>query len=197
MATKPTGKGSQYIKVVADHVDEVRAMLELLSRREVLVGFPEDSSAREVSPDEDPDITNAALGYIHNTGMPEQNIPARPFMEPGLEEAKDAITRKLAKTAKRVLKREGLIAIEQGFTEVGLAAQFALRRKINEGVPPPLSEYTLRQRAKKGRKGAQKELDRRAQGEAPSTQFAKPLIATGQLRNAINYVIRPRRQRNK
>lgn len=196
MATKK-GPSSPYLKSVTNNVDELRAMLKLLAAREVLVGFPEDTTERTTDPDEPKGLTNASLGYIHDNGAPDANIPARPFMRPGMEEAIPQATATLAKIAKRVLAKSGKASVEQGFTELGLKVQFALRRKINEGVPPPLSEYTLRERARKGRKGAQKELDLRAQGVSPSTQFAKPLIDTGQLRNAINFVVRKRKARRK
>lgn len=171
-------------------------MLRLLAEREVLVGFPEDTTQRDNSATPGaPDITNAALGYIHDNGQPEANIPARPFMIPGMREAEPAVTRHLTWTARQVLNRNGVGAIERGFERVGLAAQAALRRKINEGIPPPLSEYTLRDRARRGRKGAMWELAWRAAGAPASTELAKPLIDTGQLRNAINYVVRPRKDR--
>lgn len=185
------------LKTTVDNVDQLKDLLHLLAAREVLVGFPEDTTGREPSPDEPQGLTNAALGYIHDTGAPEQNIPARPFMLPGMAEAEEPVTKALAATARQLLnvKGAGPAAIDQGLHRAGLKAQFALRRKINEGIPPPLSEMTLRNRARKGRKGAKKELELRAQGEAPSTEFAKPLIDTGQLRNAINYVIRDRKKR--
>lgn len=171
-------------------------MLRLLAEREVLVGFPEDTTDRDNSTSpENPDITNAALGYIHDNGQPEVNIPARPFMIPGMNNAVAAVTRHLTWTAKQVLNRAGVGAIEVGFERAGIAAQAALRRKINEGIPPPLSEWTLRDRARRGRKGAMWELAWRAAGAPASTELAKPLIDTGQLRNAITYVIRPRKDR--
>lgn len=183
------------LKVVASSIDELREMLEMLSRKEVLVGFPEDTSARDPDPEAKQDITNAALGYIHDTGMPEQNIPARPFMIPGMEDAKEAVTHQLTAIARAVLQRRGVGSIETGFERVGLRVQSALRRKINEGVPPPLSEWTLRDRARRGRKGAMWELAWREAGAPAGTELAKPLIDTGQLRNAINYVVRDRKKR--
>lgn len=195
MAVLPNKK--DLLKTTVDNVDALKDLLHQLAAREVLVGFPEDTTARESSPDEPEGITNAALGYIHDTGAPEHNIPARPFMLPGMEEAEESVTKALASTARQLLnvKGAGASVIDQGLHKAGLKAQFAIRRKINEGVPPPLADLTLRKRAAKGRKGAKKELERRAQGEAPSTQFAKPLIDTAQLRNAINYVIRDRKKR--
>ena len=195
MASKPI-KGLGNLKLVRDDVAGLKAALSMLNAREILVGFPEETSARDE--DSTQEITNAGLGYTHDNGMPEENIPARPFMIPGMENAIPQATQALVFTAKQVLTKRSTESVEVGLTRVGLAVQFALRAKINEGIPPPLSERTLRERASratKGRKGASKELQRRMDGLQPSTQFAKPLIDTGQLRNAINYVIRDRRKR--
>ena len=197
MASKPI-KGLENLKLVRDDVAGLKAAMSMLSAKEILVGFPEETTARD-DEDSNPDITNAGLGYTHDNGMPEENIPARPFMLPGMENAIPQATQALANTAKQVLTKRSAQQVEMGLTRVGLAVQFALRSKINEGIPPPLSERTLRERASrgvKGRKGASKELQRRLAGEQPSTQFAKPLIDTGQLRNAINYVIRDRKNRS-
>lgn len=198
MATKPTGVPG--LRIAADNVAELRLMMKILADREVLVGFPKDTTKRDPEEGaalESLDITNAALGYIHDKGMPEQNIPARPFMLPGIEDAKPAVTKHLKWTAKQVLRRAGVGAVLVGFERAGIAAQFALRRKINEGIPPPLAPSTLAERARKGRKGAKQEIANRAAGMEASTQLAKPLIDTGQLRNAINYVIRERKVRKK
>lgn len=182
-------------------------MLTLLSSREVLVGFPEDTTARELDLGTTTkgkanlggasDVTNAALGYIHDHGMPEQNIPARPFMVPGIKAAEPKIISALEWTAKQVLRRGGVPAISMGFERAGIAAQFGIRNAINEGIPPPLSEATLRERARRGRKGAKQELTNRSAGLPPSTDLAKPLVDTGQLRNAVNYVVRERKNRKK
>lgn len=185
----------QALKVKVDNLKDLKASMLELTKREVLVGFPEDTTNRDPSAEEPEGITNAALGYIHDHGMPEQNIPARPFMIPGMNEAVPAVTTALGNMAKQALSSKGTYNVDAGYHKVGLKAQFALRRKINEGIPPPLSEVTLRRRAAKGRKGAKAELENRAKGEAPSTQLAKPLIDTGQLRNALNYVIRDRKKR--
>ena len=67
-----------------------------------------------------------------------------------------------------------------------------IKNYIADGVAPPLANATLRKRARKGRKGAQAELDRRAQGEEPGMDLAKPLEDTGQMRNAVTFAIRNR-----
>jgi hypothetical protein len=176
--------------------DQILADLRMMVGIEVLVGFPDDTADRKEPGDP---MTNAALGYIHDHGAPEAHIPARPFMIPGMNNAKPQAEKELVKLAEAVSKGKkgpkGRNIVEVGFTRLGLVVQRALRAKINEGIPPPLAERTLAERAARGRKGAKQELENRAKGMTPSTALAKPLIDTGQLRNAINYVIRSRRKR--
>jgi len=188
--------GKLSIKVSVDNVEALRLLLLQLTEKEVLVGFPEDTTDRKPDPENpNSEITNAAIAYIQDTGAPDQNIPARPFMYPGIRDATPGVIRHLVWTARQVLNRTGAHAVDQGFERVGLTVQAALRRKINEGIPPPLSEWTLRDRARRGRKGAMWELAWRAAGAPPSTELAKPLVDTGQLRNAVNYVVRKRKRR--
>lgn len=184
------------VKVTKDKWEGIRDAIRGLANEEVLVGFPEDTSARDPDDAEDREITNAALGYIHDNGAPEQNIPARPFMIPGMNDAKAQATKILAGAARQAL-RLGAASNQPdaGLTAVGLAVQAAIRRKINSGIPPPLADSTLQRRAAKGRKGAAEELENRAQGKASSTQLAKPLVDTAQMRNAVNFVIRGRKRR--
>jgi phage gpG-like protein len=114
--------------------------------------------------------SNAMLAYIHDNGSPAQNIPARPFMRPGIESAKGAIEAVMKLGAKKALDGDET-AVVVSLHQAGLIAQRSIRARINEGIDPPLAESTLRARARKGAKGT------------------KPLIRTGQLRNSINYVI--------
>lgn len=200
---KKPGKNDAGAFLKVDHLKALQDGIAELLAVEVLVGVPEAETDRDAE-----ELTNAAIAYIHDRGAPEANIPARPFMIPGIDAARAEIVKALAGTARAVAissqtkntaksdrGRRIRLAIEKGYHRVGLITQRSIRSKINEGIPPPLSEYTLRQRAAKGRKGAQEELKRRAQGVAPSTTLAKPLIDTGELRNAINYVIRKKKAR--
>lgn len=172
--------------------------LRALAGREVLVGVPEENGARE----EKGEPTNAQLAYIHDNGAPEANIPRREFMRPGVDAARPEIERILTGTMRKVLRGGGEDAAEVGLERAGAAAASSIKNTIDDGVPPPLSDRTLRQRLKKGRKngagareGAAIELDRRWDGQAPSVEHAKPLVDTGQLRNSITYVVRPKRRR--
>lgn len=200
------------VRVTKQNWEQVLDNVSLLAGLEVLVGFPEDTTERDKDPKDDPDergITNAALGYIHDNGSPEVNIPARPFMVPAMEEAQGELTAAMGGALKQAMRGDS-VKMEQAMIAAGLRAKLAIQNKINEGIPPPLSERTLKARARRGKRSsialaAQIELDRRAamekHGEDPffdlatALTTAKPLIDTAQMRNAVNFVIRSKRQR--
>lgn len=191
-------KGGTGVLMKVDNLERLSRDIEALAKSEVLAGFPEDTTDR--TDDEDPgsNITNAAIAYVQDHGEPDRNVPARPFMLPAMEAVQDRAESILKQAAKAMLKadskdRDSLLSIY--LTRVGLAIQAAIRKKINEGIPPPLSEATLRRRAARGRVGAMWELAWRDAGAPASTELAKPLIDTGQLRNAVNFVIRERKER--
>lgn len=173
------------LQVKKDDVAKILRSIADLTAKTVLVGIPESEAPRD---DTEP-VNNAALGYIHEHGSPANNIPARPFLIPGVTSAQERVTGKLKGAAKAALegKADG---VGKGLHAAGLVAQAAVRDKLNSGDFEPLSDATLRARARRGRQGAIDELASRAAGNAPSTETAKPLVDTGQLRNSINYVIR-------
>lgn len=173
----------------ADKTTAVLKALEKLTRRDVLVGVPGDTADRDQ--DEYGPMNNPTLAYIHDNGSPAQNIPARPFMAPGIEAARERISTGLGKAASAALDDRDDLAMRH-LERVGLAAQSSIRRYISTGNFAPLAAATLRARAARGRKGALLELASRAAGNAPSNESARPLIDSGQLRRSINYVIRGR-----
>ena len=175
---------SSNVTVVLDHVNDVVRSIEKLVLMRVMVGIPAEKAAREGSP-----INNAALGYIHENGAPEVNIPARPFLLPGVRAVQQQ-TIDGFKVAGELAFAGRPEAVERQFHRIGLAAVASIKAVINAGVPPPLAESTLEARTRRGRKGAKQELKNRAAGLPPAIDLAKPLIDTGQLRNSITYVLR-------
>lgn len=153
------------VTVIVDDTTKVVSGLNLLASTRVMVGVPAEKTNRD-----DP-ITNAALAYIHDHGAPEVGIPARPFMEPGIESVQVKIEDTLYLTAQAASDGKPE-AVERGFQRAGLIAQAGIRAKITEGPFEPLKPSTLAARRRRGRTGT------------------KPLLDTGQMRNAINYVIR-------
>ncbi len=195
---KPPASGSG-VHVTVDNLEQLKADLLLLADSEVLVGFPESSTERQ----DGSTLTNAARGYIHDNGAPEVNIPARPFMVPGIEAARMEITASLGRTALSVVKNATKAnpshnIVERGLHAAGLTAVSSIKQKITEGVPPPLADSTLRARAARvpSRKAEKKELENRAAGMPPSTELVKPLIDTGEMINAVKHVIRSKKDRS-
>jgi phage gpG-like protein len=152
---------------------QLEKRLAMLSAENVLVGVPADKTGRRPEDGESGPITNAALAYIHDNGAPEANIPARPFMRPGIADAERRIVKRMESGLKRHLAGDG-DAIRVTLEGVGLIAQTAIRKRIAAGDFTPLAPATLAARLRRGRTGT------------------RPLIDSGQLRNSITYVIRKR-----
>lgn len=180
------------VEMVSDSAREFEAALKEMQAQAVYAGFPESEKPRENEDGEESPITNAAIAYIQNTGIPEKNIPQREFMVSGIESKREKIADEMEGVGIAALDGK-LDGIEQGLHRVGLTAQDAIKAKIFDGPFEPLAESTLKARARRGREGAQGELDRRAVGQEASGEMfegARPLVDTGQLKNAVTYVVK-------
>lgn len=157
------------VQITKDDVAKVLANIQQMSGKEVLVGIPAEKTVRKGDP-----MTNATLGYIHENGSPARNIPARPFLVPGVKQA----------TPKAVAAMKGLAAkaltdptaVEKALNAGGLVAQASVKKRIisQEGFTA-LKAGTIAVRKRIGAKGT------------------KALIRTGQLLNSITYVVRERK----
>ena len=188
---------SPRLAIKKDDVAKVLKSIQELVGKDVLIGVPEkDDQRQDGSP-----MTNAALAYIHETGSPAANIPARPFLVPGVEEAEDRVTPQMKKAAQAALSGNSS-GVETALNRAGLIAQSSVRNKINTGAFVPLSPDTIRNRkysrGTNSRRAAEEAyLAAIKNGDSPeaaqSAAGIQPLINTGQLRNAIEYVIRKRK----
>lgn len=187
------------LHMTVDNIGELDEAIRSLIRNEVLVGVPDETTERDDAESKAAGLTNASLAYIHDNGAPEANIPARPFMIPGMTEAVGEVTQILTKAAEYALQsKPGKVA--EGFQRIGTIAVQKITDHIRAGIPPPLADATLRardRRTKKGSESAQKEIERRAAGLPPSTEFAIPLIDTQEMLKSITWVIRPRTARGR
>lgn len=154
------------INITVDNLSQFDAALKIIQKREILVGVPEASGPRKSGP-----INNASLAAIHDKGSPSRNIPARPFMEPGIKSVSPQIEQKLLTVGRAVLDGDAVKA-EQGMQAAGMIAQNGLRNKINSNITPALKPATLAARRRRGRTGT------------------RTLIDTGQLRNSLTYVVK-------
>ena len=179
---------------ITDNVPAFMKAIETLIKKEVLVGIPGDGKERKGEPHEGP-ITNSELGYIHEFGAPEANIPARPFLIPGVESVKQAIVDRLRKSAAAVLDGQFNEA-ERGLNAVGETAEAAVKKKITEGPFVPIKEAT--KRARMERKEAYKQASEKRRKQMMALWLAgdfSPLIDKGAMRDSITYVVADKKER--
>lgn len=184
------------LNIVKDNVKHVLDSFKVLPNTDVLVGIPADGAERKSGEH----INNAAIGYIAENGAPEANIPARPWLVPGIRSVKTDISNLMREAARAGLEGKGNEKLLRLLNRAGIVAVSAAKKRIQAGIPPPLADSTLRRRA--GRKagkgvrinqGANWELAWRAAGAPAGVDLAKPLIDTGNFYAHISYVIRTRR----
>ena len=154
------------VKIIRDKVASLLSAIQGMASKQVLIGVPAEKTPRKGDP-----ITNASLAFIHENGSGVRNIPARPFLKPGVADVSERCANVLAAYAKNVLTDKA--ALDKGLNAAGLIAQAAVKKRIvsQEGFTP-LKAATIAARKRKGAKGE------------------KALIRTGQLLNSINYVVR-------
>jgi phage gpG-like protein len=163
-------KMNAVVKLAVDNSVALRQSLRKLEKNQVLVGVPAEKAPRDPEEQRGP-INNAALAYIHNFGSPSGNIPARPFMEPGIKDNTDKIVPYLEAAAREAVLGNAS-GVTKNLTAAGITAATGIKMKIQTGPFIPLKPSTIAQRQRRGRMGT------------------RPLIDTGQLRNAITFVVR-------
>lgn len=187
------------VTVTKDSVSQVIAGITSLVQKDILVGIPDSSTDRQS--EIDGPMTNATLGYIHEHGSPQANIPARPFLVPGVRKAEERAVIYLERAAKAALSRDPK-KTEAYLNDAGIVAMNSARNEITTADFVPLSPYTVAARhrsrqTKSMRQSEQRYLELVAGGMSPADAQAaagiRPLINTGQLRNAITYVLRNKR----
>lgn len=165
------------VEVEENNIPEFLAGLHKLSEYVVYVGIPADAKARE-----EPHIANATLGYIHEKGSPINNVPARPFLYPGVKNSQNKWLPRFEAAGRAAL--DGNVAgMVKYLEEAGTLAQSAVQRRIQGGIPPPLSPATVRNRR---RRSAGSKYRRKATTAAQTT----PLYDTGQMLRSITYVVK-------
>lgn len=141
--------------------------MQKIKQVDVLVGIPQAKSSR---PSDGEKINNAELLFIHTHGSPLRGIPARPVLEPALEEKTTRLT--IIQYLKRAIEyylNDDLVKMKKELERAGMIGQNAARGWFvnpNNGWAP----------------------------NKPATIKAKgsdrPLIDTGEMRKAITYVVR-------
>lgn len=161
------------LKITKDRVPEVMAALKALVKDRVLIGIPSEKAFRAPDPNEpDSHVNNAMIGFWNEFGVPEENIPARPHLVPGIKQALPRIEKIYRAAAVKAF--DGNIgAVKQAEGQIGQISADSVRHVIDAVIGPPLSERTLRAREKRGRSGT------------------IPLLDGGEYRKNIDFVVRP------
>jgi hypothetical protein len=182
------------VTILQDNVDKVMGSLTALVGKQVLIGIPESETER----DDDGPITNAALGYIHEFGAPESNIPARPFLIPGVQAVEEQALDKLRQAADAALTGDTK-ASNQYLQAAGIIGEMGAKDAISGGDFVPLKPETIANRHRQRRTASlrQDEIHYLALVDAGMTPEGaqnatgiRALINTGQLRNSLTHVVR-------
>jgi hypothetical protein len=143
----------------------------------VYVGIPAEGKPREQEEGEKKSpITNAQIGYIQEFGDEARGIPPRPVLIPGVKDAEAKMLEILQAGSAKAL--EGKSTINKVLSLIGVIAVSSVKNRITTSTDlKPLSTTTIAIRKLKSRKG--------------NTKFSgeRPLLDTGQYRNAFTYVV--------
>lgn len=162
------------VEVAVDRRAAIKGALERLAKTAVYVGIPTESKG-DKRPDGEP-ITNSELGYIHEFGSPAAHIPARPFLRPGVQKAEGWLRRSMRNAAACALT-EDEDGFERQLETVALKAETAVKDYMTSASFESLATSTVKRREAKIKK------------LGSSDMTIKPLIDTGNLRNAIVGVV--------
>src|SRR6185312_917842 len=127
--------------ITKDRVNSVIGSITQLVGKQVLVGIPEAETTRQEI-DESSHPTNALLGYVHEFGSPKRNIPARPFLVPGVHKSTPQVLPHLRGACTAALDGKPEI-IDRELVAAGLIAEASAKREITTGNFVPLKPETV------------------------------------------------------
>lgn len=173
-------KGKAFVKVSRkSKAPELNAALEKLRRTEVYVGIASGSKG-DARKDKGPD--NHLLGYVHEFGSPAQNIPARPFLRPGVAGAKEIVSSGFAAAMKAALA-DNEPAMTAALERTGMRVVSQVKKYMQTADFVPLSPEYLKHRNRS-------RLTKSKRANELKGVKVRPLINTGALRNALDFYVK-------
>ena len=118
----------------------------------------------------------AGIAMVQEFGVPEKNIPARPFFRPTIDEQRPA-WRQIVSDGMS-LAAQGKMTTRGVLTALGGVASEDVKAKISSIFEPPLSQGTLRGRARRAGVTLKKQAAK-AGVSVVSIVSTKPLVDTG------------------
>lgn len=182
--------------MTADNFKAIIDAINSLTKKDVLVGIPDSAPERGDGP-----MTSAQIGYVMETGSPAHNVPARPFLVPGVSDVQSECADRLGRAADAALDGNQAAA-ERSMNAAGQIAESSVKKKIGSNIPPALSPETIRNRKRSRQTKSMRPEERQylksvADGTDPAQAQTEagiiPLVNTGQLRNSITHVIREKK----
>jgi len=172
------------LSVIVDKTQAMLRAMRLLTRSQVLVGIPADQGERKDSAA----ITNAEIGFVQEHGSPANNLPARPFLMPGVRAAQEQIAAQLREAGQKALSGDEA-AVPRCLNKAGLIAQNSVRARFADNDWAPLSDKALDKRPAAQRDETGKVI-KKAGKSRRERGTVNPLIDSGQLRKSITYVVK-------
>jgi hypothetical protein len=172
---------------VIDHGwNELRRTLELLRHGDayVKVGIIGESAAK-ADPEHQGEkgaagqpMTNVQLAVIHEFGSPEAGIPERSFMRSTFDSHRAEYIAQLKTFVKGIYA--GKVTVRNALSLLGFKAKWDQKNAIlkGAGIPPPLSEATVRAKIRKA-----------AWRKTPAPDPARSLVDTGILVRTIDHAV--------
>lgn len=119
-------------------------------------------------------VSNDFKGKTKKTKAHYIDIPARPFLIPGIKQSLEKVEKVMMQTLKATFKNPDKkdYFIKLGLNKAGMLASGEVKKYMTHGSFEPLAKSTIAARLRRGRTSE------------------KPLIDTSQLRNAVTYVLR-------
>lgn len=148
--------------------EKLVALLAAMQDAHVRVGWLETATYEN-------GIPAAYVAAIHENGVPEKNIPARPMLRPTVDENEAAWGQAARALAAKVGKGE--LTLRQFMGRMGALAAGNLKTTIGEITSPPLADETIMRRAYKKAKGN------------PVGSLTKPLQETDYLHSSVDFEV--------
>jgi hypothetical protein len=125
---------------------DIQDALEALSNKKLLVGVTGKDERTDIN------LTNSQLMLIHEYGVTEVKIPARPVLYPVLNQQSDYIKQSFWEATQYALRGEDN-HVDKQLHYLGQYLVNKIKERILSYIPPPLKLKTLQARQRRGNFG--------------------------------------------
>lgn len=163
------------VKETGDGLKGIKEAIAFFNSNRVMVGIPDGGGSHG-------GMSNVALAFIHSNGSPKHNIPARPFLEPAIEQTADQIAEHMKAAAIQAIEGNTDAAMKK-LDDAGTVGENAVKSFFKSGGLAPNAEITIHGGWMKNKVSGKTFY-------VKGKNSAGPLIDTGNLRGSITHVIR-------